>query len=59
MEVLLALINNLVVPEVLTFIKNYRNQNGVWPTIQEVQAEVLKLHDVIEVEGRAFLNRDK
>lgn len=54
---LLQLINNVVVPEVLNFVKRKKDETGTWPTKEEVQAEVTRLHDQIKSEGLAFLNR--
>jgi len=54
---LLQLINQIVVPEVLAFVKRKKDETGTWPTIEEVRAEVTRLHDQIKSEGLDFLNR--
>lgn len=59
MDALLVVINQIFVPEILAFIQRKKNETGTWPSVDEVRAEVLKLHDVIKAEGEAFLNRPK
>jgi len=54
---LLQLINNVVVPEVLGFVKRKKDETGTWPSVEEVQTEVTRLHDQIKSEGLNFLNR--
>ena len=60
MEVLLiAILKQIVVPELARFIQNKYAETGRLPTKEEMEAEVLKTADRIIEEGNAFLTRIK
>ena len=60
MEVLLiAILKQIVVPELARFIQQKYNETGRLPTKEEMEAEVIKTADKIIEEGNAFLTRIK
>jgi len=60
MEVLLiAILKQIIVPELARFIQQKYSETGRLPTKEEMEAEVLKTADKIIEEGQAFLTRIK
>jgi energy-converting hydrogenase Eha subunit G len=60
MEVLLiAILKQIVVPELARFIQQKYAETGKLPTKEEMEAEVLRTADKIIEEGQAFLTRLK
>lgn len=55
--ILLQVLQNIVVPEVASFIKRRYEETGTWPTREELELCVSTLADSIIREGTDFLNR--
>ena len=56
---LMQLLNTVIVPELLAFIKKKVDSTGVWPTKEELALEIQRIHDETKAEGLAFLNRPR
>lgn len=58
-QIIFALLNEVVVPEISKFIKDKFESTGTWPTKEELKVKIDSLHAQIKLEGEAFLNRPK
>lgn len=56
---LIAVLQNIVIPELAAFIQKKFSETGRLPTKEEMEAEVMKNADTIIARGEAFLNRSE
>lgn len=58
-QVLLALLKEVVVPELAGFIRDRFTATGTWPTKEELEAKADEVWQANKNRGEEFLNRPK